>query len=153
MIGLLLAAAWIAGNYVPPAENDYRAFFEDAPAPVLRRTFELKDEAKTATWKIAAAGMVDAYVNGVRVTPTALPGWTDFAVRVLVYDYDVAKQLKKGFNTLELRIGNGWYNLLPMKMWGRFNLRENLAQGTPCVQATLEAETSGGPIKVETASS
>ena len=150
MIGLFLAAAWIAGNYVPPAEDDYKAFFVDAPAPVLRRTFDLKEEPKAATWKIAAAGMVDAYVNGERVTSTALPGWTDYGCRVLSYDYDVARLLKKGANTLELRLGNGWYNLLPMKMWGRYNLRENLVQGTPCVQATLEAETSGGSVKVET---
>ena len=139
---MLLAAAWIAGNYIPPAEDDYKAFFEDAPAPVLRRTFDLKDEVKTATWRIAAAGMVDAFVNGERVTPTALPGWTDYDCRVLSYDYDVAKLLKKGSNTLELRLGNGWYNLLPMKMWGRFNLRENLPQGTPCVQATLTVKTA-----------
>ena len=150
MTMMILAAAWIAGNYVPPAEEDYRAFFEDAPAPVLKRTFDLKDEAKTATWRIAAAGMVDAYVNGKRVTPTALPGWTDFAVRVLVYDYDVAQHLKRGENTLELRVGNGWYNLLPMKMWGRFNLRDNLAQGTPCVNAELDIATDGGKMKVET---
>ena len=147
---LTIAAAWIAGGYVPPAENDYVAFFEDAPAPVLRRTFELEGKVNSAVWRIAAAGMVDAYVNGERITSTALPGWTDFNCRVLAYDFDVASLLKDGVNVLELRIGNGWFNLLPMKMWGRFNLRKTLPQGTPCVNAELEACTEKGMVRVDT---
>ena len=145
----IFSAAWIAGSYAPPAEDDYAAFFADAPASVLRRSFDLKSDATNATWRIAAAGMVDAFVNGERVTPTALPGWTDYDCRVLVYDYDVARLLRRGENVLELRLGNGWYNLLPMKMWGRYNLRENLPQGTPCVHATLDVATGGGLAKVE----
>lgn len=144
LCGIVLSASWIAGSYEPPAEADYAAFFEDAPAPVLRRTFELTGGVSSAIWRIAAAGMVDAYVNGVRVTPTALPGWTDYGCRVLSYDYDVTACLKEGTNALELRIGNGWYNLLPMKMWGLFNLRENLVQGTPCVQAELLVTAANG---------
>ena len=35
MTMVLLAAAWIAGNYVPPAENDYKAFFKRFPAPLI----------------------------------------------------------------------------------------------------------------------
>ena len=146
----LLSAAWIAGSYEMPPEVEYGKFFADAPAPVLRREFALAGEVEKGTWSIAAAGLVDAYVNGERVTPTAIPGWTDFASRVLVYDYDVTRFLKRGENVLELRLGNGWYNLLPMKMWGRYNLRENLAQGTPCVHATLDVATKGGVTKVET---
>ena len=95
--------------------------------------------------------MVDAFVNGERVTPTALPVWTEYDRRVLSYDYDVAHLLKKDKNILELRIGNGWYNLLPMKMWGRFNLRKNLPQGTPCVNATLTiARPDGSQTQIAT---
>lgn len=47
--------------------------------------------------------------------------------------------------------GNGWYNLLPMKMWGRFNLRKNLPQGTPCVNATLTiARPDGSQTQIAT---
>ena len=141
---LIVAALWVAGSYAPPAEGDYAAFFADAPAPVLRREFNLDVSVKSATWRIAAAGMVDAFVNGERVTPTALPAWTDYDCRVLACDYDVANLLKRGANVLELRLGNGWYNLLPMRMWGRFNLRENLPQGTPCVSAVLNVTKSDG---------
>ena len=147
---MVFAALWLAGSYAPPAEDDYAAFFADAPATVLRRSFDLNADATNATWRIAAAGLVDAFVNGARVTPTALPGWTDFDCRVLSYDYDVARFLKRGENVLEMRLGNGWYNLLPMKMWGLFNLRKNLPQGTPCVNATLDVATNGGSAKIET---
>jgi len=144
LIGLLFSASWITGSYVSPAEDDYKAFFADAPAPVLRKAFSLDGGAKAAMWRIAAAGLVDAFVNGERITPTALPGWTDYGRRVLAYDYDVTSLLKPGENVLELRLGNGWYNLLPMKMWGRFNLRQNLVQGTPCVMAVLRVENADG---------
>ena len=140
----LLSAAWIAGSYEMPPEGEYGKFFADAPAPVLRREFALTGEVKKAAWRITAAGLVDAYVNGERVTPTALPAWTDYDRRVISREYDVTGLLKRGTNVLELRLGNGWYNLLPMKMWGRFNLRENLPQGTPCVAATLAMTGRGG---------
>ena len=124
VLAVFVSASWIAGGFVAPPEENYNSFFKDSPAPVLRRSFDLEADATNATWRIAAAGMVDAFVNGERVTPTALPGWTDYDCRVLIYDYDVARFLRRGENVLELRLGNGWYNLLPMKMWGRYNLRE-----------------------------
>ena len=140
----LVSAAWIAGSYETPPENEYGRFFADAPAPVLRREFVLTGEVERAAWSIAAAGLADAYVNGRRITPTALQAWTDYDRRVISREYVVTGLLKRGTNVLELVLGNGWYNLLPMKMWGRFNLRENLPQGTPCVSATLTVSERGG---------
>lgn len=148
---LALAAAWIAGGYSPPDESDYAAFFADAPAPVLRRTFSLAEAPRSAVWRIAAAGLCDASVNGVRVTPTAIAPWTEFDRRVISRRYDVAGLLRAGENVLELRVGNGWYNLLPMKMWGVYNFREGAPQGVPCVCAELEiAEAGGGRVVIPT---
>ena len=141
---IMMSAVWIAGSYSPPDENDYAEFFADAPAPVLRKEFSVDEDVTSATWRIAAAGLVDAFVNGERITPTAIPAWTDYERRVLAYDYDVAGLLKRGANVLELHIGNGWYNLLPMKMWGRYNLRQTLVHGTPCVTAVLSLAKSDG---------
>lgn len=140
------SADWIAGPYEPPSESEFEKFFEDAPASELRRTFTLDHGAvRRATWRIASPGLCDAFVNGVRVTSTALTPWTEFDARILSVPYDVTSLLQPGENVLELRLGNGWYNALPMKMWGRHNLRENLPQGTPCVQAELTVETAGLP--------
>ncbi len=139
------AALWITGMYVVPNEDDYAAHFADAPAPVLRREFTVAARpVKRATWRIAAPGMYDAYVNGRRVNAVALPIWTSFDRRVLEDRYDVTELLNGGANTLTLELGNGWWNPLPMKMWKRYNLRETLAHGTPMAKTTLEMEYVDG---------
>ena len=97
---------WISGTYVVPAEDDYEAHFEDAPAPVLKRTFNVADKPVIrAVWRIASPGMRDAFVNGTRVTETALPLWTAFDRRVLEDEYDVTSLVKGGENTLALELG------------------------------------------------
>ena len=136
---------WITGSYVVPGEDDYAAHFSDAPAPVLTRTFTLAAKpVKRAAWRIASPGMYDASVNGTRVNAVALPIWTAFDRRVLEDEYDVGKLVKGGENTLALELGNGWWNPLPMKMWGVYNLRTTLPHGTPMVKATLEVEYEDG---------
>ena len=139
-------AEWITGSYVVPAEHDYAAHFADAPAPVLRRRFVLPAKpVASAVWRIASPGMRDAFVNGTRVTATALPLWTAYDRRVLEDEFDVAALLRCGEdNCLSLELGNGWWNPLPMKMWGRYNLRDTLAHGTPAVRATLDIAFADG---------
>ena len=138
-------AEWITGQYVVPGEDDYAAHFADAPAPVLKREFTLPDKpVKRAFWRIASPGMYDASVNGHRVNSVALPLWTAFDRRVLEDEYDVTRLVKAGANTLMLELGNGWWNPLPMKMWGRFNLRETLPHGTPAAKATLAVAYADG---------
>ena len=139
---------WITGQYVVPDEDDYAAHFADAPAPVLKREFTLPDKpVKRAVWRIASPGMYDASVNGHRVNSVALPLWTAFERRVLEDEYDVTRLVNAGANTLMLELGNGWWNPLPMKMWGRFNLRKTLPHGTPAAKATLDVEYADGTSK------
>jgi alpha-L-rhamnosidase len=58
--------------------------------------------------------------------------------------YDVTPQIVSGQNCLGLMLGNGWYNALPMKMWGFLNLRKNLPVGRPRAIAQLEIEFADG---------
>ncbi|MBQ3344231.1 MAG: family 78 glycoside hydrolase catalytic domain [Kiritimatiellae bacterium] len=135
-----LAAEWIAGPYEPPAESDTAAFFAPARNDVVERTFRTRDvKVLSATWRVAAPGMRDLFVNGERVSSTALPPFTPYRKRVLEETFDVTAHVRKGTeNSLRVELGNGWYNLLPLKMWYVYNLREHLATGTPCVRAILE---------------
>ena len=48
-MNMLFAALWIAGSYAPPAEDDYAKFFDEPPAPVLRREFSLDGDVASAT--------------------------------------------------------------------------------------------------------
>ena len=136
----VLAAEWIAGSYAPPAETRVAAFFEDAPNDVVERRFLVRDaEVAAATWRIAAPGMRDLFVNGVRVSETALPHWTPYGKRILEESFDVTASVRRGAeNVLRVELGNGWYNPLPLKFWYAVNLREALAVGTPCVRGELE---------------
>ena len=45
--------------------------------------------------------------------------------------YDVTAALQPGNNCLAMLLGNGWYNPLPLLMWGRINIRESLTVGHP----------------------
>ena len=138
-------AEWITGLYDVPSEDDYAAHFTDAPAPVLEREFTLAAKpVKRATWRIVSPGMYDASVNGQRVNAVALPLWTAFDRRILEDEYDVTPFVKEGKNTLVIELGNGWWNPLPMKMWGRFNLRKTLPHGTPTAKATFEVAYADG---------
>lgn len=153
MFGGFLAAAWIAGTYVPPAETDIEAFFRDAPNDVVGKRFAVRDaEVRYAVWRVAAPGMRDLYVNGERISPTALPPWTPYVKRILEESFDVTDRIGRGReNAIRVELGNGWWNPLPLRMWYTYNLRDTLATGTPCVQATLEiAYADGVTERIET---
>lgn len=143
---LLAAAEWIAGAYVPPAETNLAAFFMDAPNDVVRRTFTAKaGSVRRAEWRVAAPGMRDLHVNGARVSSTALPPWTPYRKRILEETFDVTAFVKAGGpNELRVELGNGWWNLLPLKMWYHYDMRTILPQGIPCVKATLEIDYADG---------
>ena len=144
-IRIVVAAEWIAGAYQPPGENDYTAFFADAPAPVLSKSFHVPQNVRRAELKLAVAGLCDVYVNGARVTATPLSAWTDYSARILEDSYDLTPYVKRGReNEIRLEVGNGWYNPLPWKMWGNLNLRDHLPVGTPCVKGCVRVVADDG---------
>ena len=80
----MTAAEWIKGGYVRPDPNDTAAFYRETPNDVLKRTFTACDsQVVKAVWRVAAPGMRDLFVNGERVTPTALPPFTAYRKRIL----------------------------------------------------------------------
>ena len=139
-------AEWIAGSYSPPPETDEAAFFKEAPNDLVRVVFTAKDvPIRRAVWRVAAPGMRDLFVGEQRVTPTALPPLTPYRKRVLEESFDVTAFVRKGApNELRIEIGNGWWNLLPLKMWYKYEMRKTMAQGQPCVRATLEVDYADG---------
>ncbi|MBO9639739.1 MAG: family 78 glycoside hydrolase catalytic domain, partial [Siphonobacter aquaeclarae] len=71
---------------------------------------------------------------------------------VLYSVYDVTTMLKSGENTLQVLLGNGWYNPLPLRLFGRFNLRDVQQTGRPCLKACLKityADGSSGRITTD----
>jgi alpha-L-rhamnosidase len=63
---------------------------------------------------------------------------------VLYSTYDVTEQLKRGQNAVGVMLGNGWFNPLPLRLWGHINPRAHLTIGEPRVIVQLVAEFADG---------
>ncbi|MET0860534.1 MAG: family 78 glycoside hydrolase catalytic domain [Microbacterium sp.] len=80
------------------------------PVPLLRRTFTLDQAPTSARLRLSALGLVDAWINGVRVSDALLtPGWTSYQERILVDTADVTDLLREGENVIVAAVGDGWY--------------------------------------------
>ncbi len=145
--GLLESADW-EGVWIndgrPNPEKD-EDFYGDDPAPLFRKLFTITENVVRARLFISGLGYYEASVNGKRVGRSVLdPGWTAFEKRVFYSTHDVTDLVRAGENVLGVTLGNGWYNPLPLKMWGRLNLREHLACGRPRLMAQLNVELADG---------
>jgi len=148
--GLLSATDWQASWIARPRARQLTdaELFGDDPAPLLRKEFTVSKPVRRARVYVSGLGYYELHLNGGRVGDHELdPGWTTYSRRVLYSSYDVTAQLKKGANALGVMLGNGWYNPLPMRMWGQFNLREALTVGEPRLILQLEMEYADGSIE------
>lgn len=134
---------WINdGKANPENEQD---FYSDDPVPLFRKVFTVDRKVKKARLYITAAGYYAASINGNTVGDHVLdPGWTDFSKRILYSTYDITGHLQKGDNCFGVALGNGWYNPLPLRMWGQRNIRNTLPTGRPCFLAQLNIEYADG---------
>jgi len=137
---------WINdGKKNPEKDAD---FYRQDPAPLFRKEFELDKAVRKARLYISGLGYYEAYLNGKRVGDHVLdPAWSVYSKRVFYNCYDVTKQVNVGRNCLGVMVGNGWYNPLPMRMWGYLNLREHLTVGRPRLIAQLNIEFEDGTKK------
>ncbi len=136
-------AQWINDGKTDP--NNDEDFYKDDPAPLFRKTFDLSKKVMKARLYITGLGYYEARLNGSRIGDHALdPTWTAYSKRVFYSTYDVTEQLQDGANCLAVMLGNGWYNPLPLRMWGHLNLRQHLTVGRPRFIAQLEIELADG---------
>jgi len=137
-------AQWISDPHPLPVNDE--DFYKDQPAPLIRKDFIIEKEVSSARLYISGLGYYEARLNGAKIGDAMLdPGWTQYAKQVLYSTYDVTSQLQKGNNAIGILLGNGWYNPLPLNIFG-FNLRKTLTTGKPCVKAQLRIVFSDGSI-------
>ena len=95
-------ARWISGAYKPQKNTRY-------PVDCFRKCFSAHGELVKARLYATARGVYDVTLNGRRLETFILaPGITDYRKRIQVQTYDVTALLSAQ-NTLELRLGDGWY--------------------------------------------
>ncbi len=102
------------------------AFDRDhAAAPMLRKSFGVKEGLRSARLYISAAAYARTRLNGAPVSENRLdPGYTHYDKRNLYAVHDVKKLLRKGENVLSAVLGNGFYNeIQPVATWNFENAR------------------------------
>ena len=150
-MGLLASQDWQALwlNDGKPQPTKTEDFYKEDPAPLFRKKFDLPKKVTRARLYISGLGYFQASLNGSVIGDSVLdPGWTAYAKRVLYSTRDVTDQLRQGENCLGVTLGNGWYNPLPMRMWGNLNLRDHLTNGRPRFIARLLVEFADGSQQV-----
>jgi len=146
-MGLLWQEDW-AGQWIcedAPLPTQLEDFYEEHPAPLFRREIEIVKPIARARAYVSGLGYYELRLNGERVGDSLLdPAWTTYSKRVLYSTYDVTEMLRQGGNAVGIMVGNGWYNPLPMKMWGRYNIRDYLTVGRPRAILQLDIEYADG---------
>lgn len=136
-------AHWISDSRPLPKKDE--DFYTETPNPMLRKEIILKKEVKSARLYIAGLGYSIAYINGKRVGNNMLDmPWTQFDKQVLYSTFDVTSMLLKGENALGVMLGNGWFNPMPIRMFQRWNFRDYLTVGKPCLKAQLHIAFADG---------
>jgi alpha-L-rhamnosidase len=144
---MLHAADWEA-KWIGDGKEQFKQdedFYRDDPMPLLKKIFSAPKKVAFARLYISGIGYYEAYINGKKVGDRVLePGFTTYRKEVLYSTYDVTGLLKAGSNNIGVMLGNGWYNPLPLRLFGRFNLRDVQQTGRPCVKSQLLIRYSDG---------
>ncbi|MBD3631067.1 alpha-L-rhamnosidase [Cyclobacterium sp.] len=138
-------AEWIQDEKPLPAYDSL--FYEDRPAPIFRKEFSVATEIDSAILYITAAGYYKASINGDSIGNRVLdPAWTDYSKRIYYSRYALTDKIRQGENCLGVTLGNGFYNPLPLRKWGRRNPRVDLTVGKPTFMARLVIYYPNGEI-------
>jgi alpha-L-rhamnosidase len=140
-------AIWVGSDRPLPETEE--AMYADDPAPMLRRSFRVEKPVVRARLFATALGYADVRLNGRAVSDAVLdPPWTSTRKRIQYRVFDVTDALVAGENVLGAMLGNGWRNPLPLRMWGRINLREHLDVGRPALLCELHLDLEDGSTQI-----
>lgn len=120
-------------------------FYKDDRMPLFQREFTAGKKITSARLYVAGIGYHEAYLNGKKIGDHILdPGWTTYRKEVQYIVHDITDMMKPGANVMGVMLGNGWWNPLPLKLFGRFNLRDAQQTGRPCLRADIRIRYSDG---------
>jgi alpha-L-rhamnosidase len=106
-MGLMDSANWQADWITPDWDEDTT---QSQPAPLLRRSFSLKEGIASARVYVTSLGLYQLRLNGQRVGDSELtPGWTSYDHQVQNQTYDVTELVRNGDNAMGVMLGDGWY--------------------------------------------
>lgn len=129
---------WISKDPVK-YKADASDYYDDNPNTLIRRVFKLNKDNKRYYFNIGCLGYYIAYINGKRIGDYELNSdWTQYDKTIYYDKYDITDFLVDGENIIAIELGNGMYNPSPLRLFGKYNLREKLrAIGEPCIIANI----------------
>ena len=100
-------AEWIG---IKDTSADIEDIAKKQPAPLLRKSFVLKQPVKSARLYVAGLGLFEAYLNGTFINDGYLaPGFTAYQMWCQYQTLDVTEALREGENVFAVLLGAGWY--------------------------------------------
>lgn len=136
----------LEGQWISKVPTEYRDdasdYYDDNPNTLLRKVFNINKSEQKYYLNIACLGYYIAYINGKRVGDYELNSdWTQYDKTIYYDTYEVSNLLVEGDNIIAFELGNGMYNPSPLRLFGKYNLRERLRiVGEPCIIANLYEE-------------
>ncbi len=121
-------------------------FYQKDPMPLFRKKIDIRKKIVSARIYISGLGYSEIYINNEKVGNSLLdPGFTSYKKQALYVTYDITRNLSsRPSSTIGIMLGNGWYNPLPLRLFGRFNIRNVQQTGRPCVKAQVLIKYADG---------
>jgi len=124
-MGLLDPSDWQASWIGPGWDEDLTTA---EPVPMLRKTFAVDGDVRSARAYVSALGLYEVELNGRRVGDDVFtPGWTSYDSRIQYQTYDVTNLLQRGENAIGAMLGDGWYRGHMTEAMSRNTYGERLA--------------------------
>jgi alpha-L-rhamnosidase len=140
-------ARWIGDGRKNPDEQV--EYFKDDRMPLFRREFLASKPILSARLYISGIGYYEAFLNGEKIGDHVLdPGWTTYKKQVLYVVHDITRLVRRGRNVAGVMLGNGWWNPLPIKFFGRWDLRDYQQSGRPCAKAEIRITYADKSVEV-----
>jgi len=137
---------WINDGSTSPSTDSL--YYLDDPMPLFRKKFLSNKNIVSARLYLSGLGYSEAYLNGQKIGDHVLdPGFTTYRKQVYYVVHDITSHLKNGENVIGVRLGSGWWNPLPLRMFGRWDLREFQESGRPCLRAEVHIRYEDGQLE------
>ena len=135
-VALLESLPWIGAGNPPGVGADW---YNEKSAGLFKCEFTMSKGRDSAKATIACLGCYELMCNGY-LNDGPMPLWSPFAHTVYADTYELTK-LRPGKNFLFVHLGNGFYNLPPLRFWGALEFRSFLTSGEPCFKLAIEGAT------------
>ena len=131
----LAAQPWIGDGQ---SDRNGADWYDEDPAPEFRAAFTLPEGTREAKVHFACVGFGWFSVDGEAMMRTdGLDTlWTPYDKTV--YSKTFTVKAGPGPHEIVVRLGNGFYNLPPLRFWGSMCFRTVLAHGRPCFKMAVE---------------